>query len=545
MKNQTNGEKEGLYYTYSKIPLKPFYCGEDISEIHSTVGKPGEYPFTRGLYKTGYRKFSWNQRQLTGFGLAGDTRARQEFLFKSGQKGYGDDAALTVLFDSPTQYGHDSDDPIAKGAVGGCGVAVDTLKDVEDLFQGMPLDQVSIGMIIEGPATVLLAMLIAAAENQGISRDKLRGGITNNSLLNSYCCKNSVFPSSKLLRVVVDLIEFCSKEMPQWNSIQFSGYNFSEIGAIPAQEIAFTLATASAVVESCLERGLKVEAFASRFMFLMKMTLNIFEEIAKFRAGRKMWAQIMKNKFGATDKRSLFFRILSYTAGSDLTAQEPLNNIARVSLMGLASVLAGVQSLYLTPYDEALGLPTKTSQRVSLKIHKILEHEMNLTHVADPLGGSYYLEYLTSEIEKQAQKYLVEIEELGGLIPAIESGYMEREATKRMLQIQKDIDSGKKIVVGMNKFVEEGAPDLIHAHTHYSEKERVAVEKLKAIKNTRDNLKVNFCLQNVRKAAECADNLMYPIIEAVKAYATIGEIMGVLREVFGELKDIPILADSA
>ena len=350
-------EREDLRNSYSGIPLKTYYGPEDLNNYKnyaSNINDPGSFPYCRGLYSSGYRKFIWNQRQLTGFGSAEETREREKLLFEAGQQGYGGKAAFTICFDGPTQFGYDSDHPMAKGAVGGCGVAMDSIKDMNTLFDGLPVDKISAGFIIEASAMVILAMHIVNAESRGIARRNLDGGITNNSMLNSFACKNNVFPPKHLPRITGDLIEFCVKEMPQWNSIQYSGYNFAEIGASSIQELAFTTATAIGVTEELVRRGLSVDDFAHRFMFFLRLNSNFFEEIAKMRAGRRLWARIMKHRFGAREKRSTYMRILAQTAGSTLTAQEPHNNIVRASIQALVGVLSGVQSIYITPYDEAL-----------------------------------------------------------------------------------------------------------------------------------------------------------------------------------------------
>jgi len=539
--------KEDIRNSYSGIPLEPFYGPEDINNFENysnDINDPGCFPYCRGLYSSGYRKFIWNQRQLTGFGSAKETNERQKLLLEAGQQGYGGKGAFTICFDGPTQFGFDSDHPMAKGAVGGCGLAMDSLRDMEALFDGLPVDKISAGFIIEASAMAILAMHIVNAENNGISRKKLDGGITNNSMLNSFACKNNVFPPKHLPRITGDLIEFCVKEMPQWNSIQYSGYNFAEIGASSTQELAFTIATAIGVTEELVQRELSVDDFAHRYMFFLRLNSNFFEEIAKMRAGRRLWARIMKNRFGAQDKKSTYMRILAQTAGSTLTAQEPLNNIVRASIQALAGVLSGIQSIYITPHDEALHLPTESSQKLAMKTHKILQHEFDLTDVADPLGGSFYIEHLTSEIEKRALEYIEEIDGLGGIVKAIESGFMEREATQFAFELQKQIEEGKRVIVGVNRFVEEEQEYNIETYTHNFEIENRMIERLAELKGERDNSEVKKRLDAVRKAAKDETNLMYPIIEAVRNKATLGEIMGIMKAEFGQAKDIPVLAQN-
>ena len=524
-------ERYEKFYTGSNLEVDRLYTPLDIQEIDymKDLGFPGEYPFTRGIQPTMYRGRLWTMRQYAGFGAAEESNKRYKFLLSQGQTG------LSVAFDLPTQIGYDSDHPLAQGEVGKVGVAIDSLQDMEILFDGIPLDKVSTSMTINAPAAILLAMYIAVAEKQGVSPDKLSGTIQND-ILKEYVARGTyIFPPEPSMRLITDIFEFCSKNVPKWNTISISGYHIREAGATAVHEVAFTLANGIAYVEAAIKAGLDVDEFAPRLSFFFSAHNDLFEEVAKFRAARRLWAKIMKERFKAKDPKSMMLRFHTQTAGSTLAAQQPDNNIVRVTIQALAAVLGGTQSLHTNSRDEALALPTEESVRIALRTQQIIAYESGVTETIDPLAGSYYVEYLTNLIEEKAMEYINKIDEMGGAPKAIEKGYIQQEIQDSAYRYQQEVESGRRIVVGVNKFqIEEEPPkNLLKVDP---EVERIQKEKLNRLKATRDNIAVKNTLEELSKKAASNDNLMPSIINCVKAYATLGEICNTLRQVFGEYK---------
>ncbi len=529
---QKNPEQKENFVTASNKIIKRIYTplDFDLEKFDEKIGFPGEYPFTRGIQPTMYRGKFWTMRQYAGFGTAKESNERYKFLLSQGTTG------LSVAFDLPTQIGYDSDDPHSEGEVGRVGVAIDTLADMEILFDGIPLDKVSTSMTINAPASILLAMYIVTAEKNGVSRDKLSGTVQND-ILKEYIARGTyIFPPKPSMRLVTNLFEFCSKEVPKWNTISISGYHIREAGATAAQEIGFTLANAIAYVQSAIDAGLDVDSFANRISFFFNSHNDLFEEVAKFRAARRLWARIMKERFKAKDKRSMMLRFHTQTAGSSLTAQQPDNNIIRTTIQALAAVLGGTQSLHTNAKDEALALPTENSAQVALRTQQIIAYESGVVNTIDPLAGSFFVEALTDELEKEAEEYIMKIDELGGSPSAIEMGYIQKEIQKSAYQYQKDIEDGKRIIVGVNKFVveEEEMPEILKINP---EIEKNQIQFLRKIKAERDNSLVNEKLKLLKEAAQGNANLMPFIIDAVRVYASIGEICNTLREVFGEYRE--------
>lgn len=492
------------------------------------IGFPGEYPFTRGVQPTMYRGRFWTMRMYAGFSTAEESNKRYRYLLESGSTG------LSVAFDLPTQIGYDSDDPISEGEVGKVGVAIDSLADMEILFDGIPLDKVSTSMTINAPAAILLAMYIAVAEKQGVSADKLTGTIQND-ILKEYAARGTyIFPPKPSMRLITNIFAYCSKNVPGWNTISISGYHIREAGSTASQEIAFTIADGIAYVDAAIKAGLDVDDFAGRLSFFWNAHNNVLEEVAKFRASRRVWAKIMKERFGAKKPKSWMLRVHTQTAGSTLTAQQPDNNVIRVALQTAAAVLGGTQSLHTNSKDEALALPTEDSVRVALRTQQIVAFESGLADTVDPLAGSYYIEALTNKIEAEAWSYIKKIDELGGAVAAIEQGYIQREIQEAAYKFQRAVETGETIVVGVNKFQikEKPVEGLLRVDAGVRDKQ---VEKLKALKACRDNEKVQETLIALEAAAADENvNLMPFILDAVRAYATEGEICGVLRNVFGE-----------
>ncbi|MBX5329001.1 MAG: methylmalonyl-CoA mutase family protein [Candidatus Bathyarchaeota archaeon] len=524
--------EKGEFTTTSDIPVNRVYTPVDIAEHDylRDLGFPGEYPFTRGVYPTMYRARLWTMRQYAGFGTAEQTNKRFKYLLEQGQKG------LSVAFDFPTQVGYDCDHPMARGEVGKAGVSVSTLRDMETVFDGIPLDKITTSMTINAPTNVLLAMYIAVAQKQGVEQSKL-GGTVQNDVLKEYVARGMyIFPPKPSMRMVTDIFEYCSQHMPQWNTISISGYHIREAGATAVQEIAFTFANAIAYVQAAINRGLDLDKFAGRLSFFFAAHNNFFEEIAKFRAARKLWAKIMRERFGAKNPSSWMLRFHTQTSGVLLTAQQPYNNIVRTTLHALASVLGGTQSLHTNSFDEAYALPSDQAVLVALRTQQIIAYESGVVDTVDPLAGSYYIEYLTNEIEEKAQKYIEQIDGMGGAVAAIEKGFMQREITESAYLYQKEVESKKRIVVGVNEFItEEEIPIKIMQIDPKIEK--TLIGRLQRIKRERNNAKVSEVLSKLRKAAENEKvNLMPFVLGAVKEYATLGEICGVLREIFGEYK---------
>ncbi len=503
----------------------PFHL-EDFNYLDK-LNWPGEYPFTRGIQPNMYRGRLWTMRQYAGFGSAEETNERFRYLLDQGQTG------LSVAFDLPTQIGYDSDHPLARGEVGKVGVAIDTLADMEILMKNIPLDQVTTSMTINSPAAVLLAMYMAVAEKQGISLDKI-GGTIQNDILKEYVARGTyIFPPRESMRIIVDIFSYAVENIPTWNTISISGYHIREAGSTAVQEVAFTLSNAIAYVEAALKAGLEVDQFAPRLSFFFNAHSNFFEEIAKFRAARRIWAKLMKERFGAKNPRSLMLRFHTQTAGSTLTAQQPDVNIMRVAYQALSAVLGGTQSLHTNSRDEALALPSEHSVLLALRTQQVVGYEIGAADTVDPLGGSYFIETLTDHIEEEAMRYIDRIDEMGGSVEAIEKGYIQKEIQASAYQYQKEVESQERVVVGVNKFQTSGEQpmDLLKMDPATSQRQ---VERIKEVRLSRDQGKVSDALQELRKAAQSDDNLMPHILKAVKAYATLGEICGVLRDVFGE-----------
>lgn len=509
---------------------KIVYLPEDLEgfDYQKDLGKPGEYPFTRGVHKTMYKGKLWTMRQFAGFGSAEDTNKRFKYLLKHGETG------LSTAFHLPTLMGYDSDHPLSAGEIGKCGVAIDSLKDMEILFKGIPLDKVTTSMTINSTASIALAMYIAVAEKQGVGPDKI-GGTLQNDILKEYICQNTfIFPIGYSLRLITDTIEYCTKYVPKWNTISISGYHIREAGSTAVQEAAFTLADGVVYIQEGIKRGLDVDSFAPRFSFFFNIHNDFFEEIAKLRAARRIWAKIMREKFGAKNPRSWMMRTHAQTAGCTLTSQQPENNVVRVALQALAAVLGGVQSLHANSLDEALALPSEKAVTIALRTQQIIAHESGITNVVDALGGSYFLESLTQKIEKEVDEYFKKIEALGGMVRAIERGFPQEEIAKAASQYQREIEQKKRIVVGVNEFVGP-APEVPKLKINPKVREK-QLKRLQKVKAERDNEKVQKNLNALQEAARGKENLMPLILEAVESYATIGEISDVFRQVFGEYK---------
>ncbi|ARU63208.1 methylmalonyl-CoA mutase [Tumebacillus avium] len=510
------------------IEVKRLYTAEDVQgDYLEKLGFPGEYPYTRGVQPTMYRSRFWTMRQYSGFGSAEETNLRFKYLLENGQTG------LSTAFDLPTQIGYDSDDMMAKGEVGKVGVAISSLKDMETLLDGIALDKVSTSMTINAPASVLLAMYIAVAEKQGVSSDQVSGTIQND-ILKEYVARGTyIYPPEASMRLITDIFGYCAEHVPNWNTISISGYHIREAGSTAVQEVAFTLSNAIAYVEAAVKAGLDVDRFAPRLSFFFNAHNNFLEEVAKFRAARRIWSRIMKERFGAKDPKSWQLRFHTQTGGSTLTAQQPDNNIVRVTMQALAAVLGGTQSLHTNSKDEALALPTEESARIALRTQQIIAYESGVADTVDPLAGSFYIESLTDEIEAQALEYIAKIDEMGGAVKAIEQGYMQREIQNAAYQAQMAIEDGSEVVVGVNKFrlENEPKPELQKINP---ELERIQNERLAELRKGRDNELVDAKLAALKQAAQGTDNLMPFIVDAVKAYATLGEICNVMRDVFGE-----------
>jgi len=524
------GEKE--FTTISFTPVKALYTPLDTAEKNyiEKIGFPGEYPYTRGIQPTMYRGRLWTMRQYAGFGTAKESNQRYRYLLSHGTSG------LSVAFDLPTQIGYDSDDPLAYGEVGKVGVAIDTLADMEILFDQIPLDKISTSMTINASASVLLAMYIAVAEKQGVSKDKISGTIQND-ILKEYIARGTyIYPPKPSMRLITNIFEYCAKEVPKWNTISISGYHIREAGSTAAQEVGFTLANGIAYVEAAINAGLNVDDFAGQLSFFFNSHNDLLEEVAKFRAARRLWAKIMKERFKAKNPRSMMLRFHSQTAGSTLTAQQVDNNIVRVTIQTLAAVLGGTQSLHTNSKDEALALPTEQSVRTALRTQQIVAYESGVTNTVDPLAGSYYVEAMTDCIEKEAEDYINRIDSLGGMIAAIENGYVQAEIQKASYDFEKEVENGKRIIVGLNKFTtgEEKEPELLKIDMRVQEAQ---IKFLNKVRKERDQPKVDKALNDLKKAAGSDENLIPYIIDAVKVYASVGEICNAMRRVFGEYKE--------
>jgi methylmalonyl-CoA mutase, N-terminal domain len=522
-------ERKTEFVNTSGIPVNRVYTPLDMEgfDYLKQLGLPGQYPYTRAVQPTAYRGRFWTMRQYAGFASAEETNERYHFLLKSGQTG------LSVAFDLPTQIGYDSDHPLAQGEVGKVGVCIDSLQDMERLFQGIPLDQVSTSMTINSPCAVILAMYLAVAEKQGVPFDKLRGTVQND-ILKEYPARGTyIFAPRPSMRLITDIFAYCTKEVPQWNTISISGYHIREAGSTAVQEVAFTLANGIAYVEAAIKAGMKVDEFGPRLSFFFNSHSDFLEEVAKFRAARRLWAKIMKERFQAQDPRSLMLRFHTQTAGCSLTAQQPLNNIMRVAFQALSAVLGGTQSLHTNSYDEALALPSELAVQVALRTQQVVAFEANVCDTVDPLAGSYYIENLTDAIEARAQEYIEQIDRMGGAVAAIEKGFIQKEIGASAYRFQREIEKGERIIVGLNRFQthEEKLTGLLKVDPSVGEKQRARLQELK---NTRDNAAVQLALAELKTAAEGTDALMPPILKAVKALATLGEVCDTLRGVFGE-----------
>jgi methylmalonyl-CoA mutase, N-terminal domain len=535
---RTKGEREAEFSTMSGIPIKPLYTPEDVKDLErdyeEKLGYPGEYPYTRGVYPTMYRGRLWTVRQFAGYGTAADTNERFKYLINNGQNG------LSVAYDMPTLMGLDSDDAMSVGEVGREGVAVDSLEDMERLFDGIPLDEVSTSMTINAPANVLLAMYVVAAEKQGVAPEQLAGTNQNDILKEYIAQKEWLFPPEPSMRVFRDMLVYSTEHMPKWNTVSISGYHIREAGSTAAQELAFTLADGFAYVEAGIAAGLDVDDFAPRFSFFFNSHLDFFEEIAKFRAARRIWATVMRERYGAKDEKSLLMRFHTQTAGVSLTAQEPYNNVARTAFEALAAILGGTQSLHTNSLDEALALPTEEAVRIAVRTQQIAALETGVTNTIDPLGGSYFVEALTDELERQAYEYFEAIDGHGGVIDAINAGYQMQEIAEASARYQRELEEGKRYMVNVNVYEAEEESE-VETHEVPLSVERDQKQRLLDLKARRDNQQVERLLEEVREACRSGENTMYPVIEAVRAYATVGEISKAMQEVFGGYRETPVI----
>jgi len=528
-------QREVRFETLSGEPVAPLYTERDLpgsDPAHPSIGLPGQYPFTRGVYPSMYRGRLWTMRQFAGFGTARETNERFRYLLEQGQTG------LSTAFDMPSLMGHDSDHPRSEGEVGREGVAVDSVRDMEALFAGIPLDQVTVSMTINAPAAIMLAFYVVAAERQGVGPERLGGTIQTDILKEYIAQKEWCFPVDPAMRLVADMIEFCAGHMPRWHPVSISGYHIREAGATAAQELAFTLKDGLTYVEHAVARGLDVDDFAPRLSFFFNAQIDFFEEIAKYRAARRIWARELRETFGARKPESWRMRFHTQTAGVSLTAQQPLNNIVRTAIEALAGVLGGTQSLHTNSYDEALALPTEEAARIALRTQQIIAEETGVTNTIDPLGGSFFVEALTDQLEGHAYDYFSKIDQLGGMVAAVKQGFPQREIADAAFELQRAIDSGQRTVVGVNRYTEGDDaqtailridPDL----------ERRQIEHVRAVRADRDQATVHACLQGITAAAASTENLMGPLIEAARAHVTEGEIVHALQQVWGDYRESP------
>lgn len=537
VQEKTRTQTQPIKYSLSDVPLKAVYTPEDLSgwKYDQALSDPGEFPYTRGIHHNMYRGKIWTMRQFAGYGGPEETNERFKYLLAQGQTG------LSTAFDLPTLMGYDSDHPRAEGEVGVCGVAVDSLEDIEILYADLPLDQVSTSMTINGPAVVILCMFLANAEKRGFDWKKLNGTLQNDIFKEYIAQKTYLLPPRPALKLIQDMMVFCTREVPRWNTISVSGYHIREAGATAAQELAFTLADGFAYVDAGIEAGLKVDDFVPRLSFFFNAHIDFFEEIAKYRAARRIWAKRMRDHYGAKDERSLKLRFHTQTAGCSLTAPQPENNIVRTAIEALAGVLGGTQSLHTNSMDEVLGLPTTKAAHVALRTQQIIAYETGVADVVDPLAGSYYVEWLTDEMERQANEYFKRIEEVGGVIAGIEKGFFMKEIADAAYQFQKKLDSGERIFVGLNAFTEE-APgqkvDILKIGPQYQIRQ---TERLRKLRERRDNDKVQKSLANLKSGGAAGENTFSLLLDAVKNYATLGEICDALREVWGAYRETAVL----
>jgi methylmalonyl-CoA mutase, N-terminal domain len=535
-KTAVTRERKERFTTLGGIPLKTVYTQEDLAadDIEATIGVPGEFPYTRGIYPTMYRGRLWTMRQYAGFGTAAQSNERFRYLLGKGQTG------LSVAFDLPTQIGHDSDHPRAAGEVGKVGVAIDSLEDMEALFAGIPLDRVTTSMTINATAAILLVLYAAVAKKQGADLRKLSGTVQNDILKEFIARGTYIFPPRPSMRIVTDLFAWCRNELPAWNTISISGYHIREAGSTAAQEIAFALADAIAYVDAAIAAGLAVDEFAPRLSFFFNAHNDLLEEIAKYRAARRLWAHLMRDRFGAKNPDSMMLRFHVQTAGSSLTAQQPENNIVRVAIQALGAVLGGCQSLHTNAMDEALALPTEDAALLALRTQQIIAHETGVANTVDPVGGSYAIEKLTDEIESRAQAYIARIDALGGMLRGIETGYVQGEIQKAAYEYQRAIERGEQIVVGVNQFVAEKETPIPTMRVD-PELERAQIERVRALRARRDSSRASAAVAEVERRARAGENLMPAIAAAVDANATVGEISDALRRVFGEYTESVVL----
>jgi len=526
-------ERKKRFSTISDLEMPALVAPTDLGEWNygEKLCYPGRYPFTRGIYPSMYRGRLWTMRQFSGFGTPRDTNKRYHYLLSQGTTG------LSVAFHLPTLYGRDSDHPLSKGEVGVCGVAVDTLKDMETIFHGIPLDKVTTSMTINGPASVLLSMYIAAAEKQGVSQKQI-GGTIQNDILKEYIAQKSwIFPPEPSMRLILDTFEYCANEVPRWNPISISGYHIREAGSTAVQELAFTLRDGMEYVQAGIDRGLAVDKFAPRLSFFFNAHNDFFEEVAKYRAARRIWARVMKERFGAKNPESMRLRFHTQTAGCSLTAQQPYINVARVTIQALAAVLGGTQSLHTNSLDETYALPTEEAATIALRTQQVIAEESGAANTIDPLGGSYFVEWLTDQMEAEAWKYIETIDRMGGMIEAIKLGFPQREIADAAYRYQRQVDRQEKIIVAVNKYclAEESGIRLLRIEPKV---EKEQVQNLRKVRKERDNRAVQKCLSRIESAAGGKDNLVPYILDAVKAYASVGEICDTLRQVFGEYKEV-------
>jgi methylmalonyl-CoA mutase N-terminal domain/subunit len=525
-------ERQEKFETSSGVDIDTVYTPEDLPDFDYVrdLGYPGEYPFTRGVQANMYRGRIWTIRQYAGFGTAEETNKRYRYLLEQGQTG------LSIAFDLPTQLGYDSDHPLARGEVGKVGVAIDSLRDMEILFQDIPLDKVSTSMTINATAPILLAMYIALGKKQGVEPAELNG-TTQNDILKEYIARGThIFPPRPSMRLATDIFAYCAKQVPRWNTISISGYHIREAGSTAAQEIGFTLANGIAYVQAAIDAGLDVDTFAPRLSFFFNSHINFFEEIAKFRAARRLWAKIMRERFGAKDSRSRMLRFHTQTAGCSLSAQQPHNNIVRTALEALAATLGGTQSLHTNSFDEAYAPPSEKAVTIAVRTQQILGYESDITDVVDPLGGSYYIEHLTDSLEKEAGEYIDKIDSRGGAVAAIEQGYQQREIQDSSYRYQKEIENGKRTVVGVNKFVSP-YPKIVGLLRVKPAVEKRQIKRTAQVRKDRNNSNVQKALNRLEDAARSKDNTMPAFLECVEAYATVGEICDVLRKIFSTQKE--------
>ncbi len=526
-------ERDAPFSTLSGEPIQPLYTEGDLpSDRDASIGLPGQFPFTRGVYPNMYRGRLWMMRQFAGFGTAEETNERFRYLLQHGQTG------LSTAFDMPSLMGHDSDHPRSVGEVGREGVAVDTVEDMEMLFRGIPLDEVTVSMTMNAPAAIMLAFYVVAAERQGVASERLGGTIQTDILKEYIAQKEWCFPVDPAMRLVTDMVQWCSAHMPRWHPISISGYHIREAGATAAQELAFTLKDGLTYVEHALERGLDIDDFAPRLSFFFNAQIDFFEEIAKYRAARRIWARELRDTYGAKNPKSWLMRFHTQTAGVSLSAQQPLNNIVRTAIEALAGVLGGTQSLHTNSYDEALALPTEEAVRIALRTQQIIAHESGVANTVDPLGGSYFVEALTDRMEQQACQYFRRIDELGGMVQAVKEGYPQREIADAAFELQRDVDTGRRIVVGVNAFTEGDDPETPILRIDPA-LERKQVERVKAAKANRDHDKVERALADITVAADSNRNLMPLILDAARVSVSEGEIVHALQQVWGDYRERP------